>query len=87
MIKWGHMYEKELEELETVYTNALEDLNEELAQVLPAVLGYMEKFITLNKSIDDIQEKLQDLQNKRSPRCPHTFGCAPISGRIHGCCE
>lgn len=58
------MFQQELKDLETVYKTALDNYAKEVEDVLPTLLYYMEKFLTLHKQNEAISDKLEDLLEK-----------------------
>jgi hypothetical protein len=58
------MFKEELEDLETVYKTALKNYHQEVEDVLPSLLHYMEKFLILHKQNEAIREKLDVLLEK-----------------------
>ena len=58
------MFQEELKDLEVVYKTALKNYAKEVEDVLPSLLYYMEKFLTLHKQNETIRDKLEDLMEK-----------------------
>lgn len=52
------MFQEELKDLETVYKTALKNNAEDIADILPSLLHYMEKFVNANRQSEVIREKL-----------------------------
>ncbi len=58
------MFKEELDELEDMYAEGIKAGNESVADLLPTLLRYMEKFVCMHKGIDDLKEKLELLRHK-----------------------
>lgn len=58
------MFQDELGDLEIVYKTALKNYAKEVEDVLPSLLYYMEKFLTVHKHNEAIREKLDILLEK-----------------------
>lgn len=52
------MFQEELQDLETVYKSALKNTAQDIEEILPSLLHYMEKFVNANKQSEAIREKL-----------------------------
>lgn len=52
------MFQEELKDLETVYKSALKNTAQDIEEILPSLLHYMEKFVNANKQSEAIREKL-----------------------------
>lgn len=75
------MFQQELKDLETVYKTALENYAKEVEDVLPSLLHYMEKFLTLHKQNEAIRDKLEDLLEKTGRKPQEESGdCEPCCG-------
>lgn len=58
------MYQDELEDLEKVYLSTMKHVEQEISNVLPDLLAYMQEFISLHNQHDAISEKLDVLTEK-----------------------
>jgi hypothetical protein len=58
------MFKEELDDLEKVYANAVNTANEQIADMLPSLLHYMEEFVCMHKGLEKVQEKLEVLREK-----------------------
>lgn len=58
----------ELSDLEKVYTATLDEMQENISNILPTMLVYMDKFLEYNKKSDVIREKLECLKAKIGER-------------------
>lgn len=63
------MFQEELMDLEITYKATLINLHKEVEEVLPSLLHYMEKFLTLHKKNEAIREKLDALLAKTGRCC------------------
>jgi hypothetical protein len=58
------MFKEELQDLEVVYKTALRNYAKEVEEILPTLLHYMDKFLTVHKQNEAIREKLDNLLEK-----------------------
>jgi hypothetical protein len=58
------MFQEELKELEIAYKATLLNLHNQVENVFPSLLYYMEKFLTLHKQNEAVREKLDALLAK-----------------------
>lgn len=65
------MFEDQLKDLEISYKNALRSVNARMEEVLPALIHYMDEFVTLYKKNEEFDEKLERLFEKmgKKPEC------------------
>lgn len=58
------MFNQELKDLEIVYKTALKNYAKEVEDILPTLLHYMDKFLTVHKQNEAVREKLDTLLEK-----------------------
>lgn len=58
------MFNEELKDLEIVYKTALKNYAKEVEDILPTLLHYMDKFLTVHKQNEAVREKLDTLLEK-----------------------
>lgn len=63
------MFQEELKDLELTYKATLLGLHKQVEDVLPSLLHYMEKFVTLHKQNEALREKLDTLLAKTGRCC------------------
>ena len=60
----GHMFNKEMDELMEIYEGGMKSINEEIDDIMPMVMAYMEKFLCLNKDKRELKDRMEELQRK-----------------------
>lgn len=63
------MFQEELNDLEITYKATLLNTHKQVEDVLPTLLHYMEKFVTLHKKNEAVREKLDALLEKTGRCC------------------
>lgn len=63
------MFQEELKDLEITYKATLLNTHKQVEDVLPTLLHYMEKFVTLHKKNEAVREKLDALLEKTGRCC------------------
>lgn len=58
-------YKEEMQDLENIYKEKIEEAKSDIDCCVPMFLKYMEEFLTSHKKLDEIREKLNDLQFKK----------------------